>query len=173
MLELDAKWSAMIAEAEQRAADTDRHLVAEYLRLKARNDAIRGEAASWLFASFIEAAAEAQRRISAITIERDDPHRFALGNSSMSGALLQIRLGVRCLSVEAGWVRTPSDGVMFGKAFAAARIRHFGFPKHGDTLHLLYRGDLPKWHIVREDEDPTEFTTGRLAEHIALLIDDA
>jgi hypothetical protein len=169
MLELDAKWAAMLADAERRAADSDRHTVAEYLRLKARNDAIRSEASAWLFASFIEAAAEAQRVFSSISIEREDPHRFSLGNSSMSGSMLQIRLGVRCLTVEAGWVRTPSDGIMFGKAFAAARIRHFGFPKSGDTLHLLYRDELPKWFVVAEDSSPADFTTERLADHIALL----
>lgn len=172
MLELDAKWAELIAAAERRAADAGRNDVAEYLRLRARNDAIRSEASSWLFSSFTEAAARAQRDYPFIAIEREEPHRFALENSQMTGAKLQIRHGVRCLTVEAGWVRTPSDGIMYGNAFAAARIVHFGLPHENETLHLLYRDQLPKWYVVSEGKDPVSFSIRRVQAHVARLVED-
>jgi hypothetical protein len=172
MLELDAKWAELIAAAERRAVSEGRSGVVEFLRLKARNDAIRSEASSWLFASFAEAAADAQRHFPHISIERIEPHRFAIGNATMTGAKLEIRLGVRCLTVEAGWVRTPADGIMIGGAFAAARVGHFGLPRECEMLHLLYRDDLPKWYIVSEGEEPVSFSTQRVLAHVARLLDD-
>jgi len=80
-----------------------------------------------------------------LTFERVEPHNFARGSSNMVGSLLEIRLGVRCLSVEAGWARTPSDGIMRHGALAFARITHFGMPKQDSEFRLVHAETLPYW----------------------------
>ncbi len=145
MDELDLIWSQMLAEAGENAAFAGRHAVAEYLRLKVTNDAIRSRGVTWLIDAFLEIAAQEQARHTNISITREEPHRFEQGPSRMVGSLLEIRQGVRCLSVAAGWARTPSDGIMRGGAMAIAQIRHFGIPKAGEELRLVHADDLPEW----------------------------
>jgi hypothetical protein len=125
--------------------------VAEYLRLKVTNDAIRSRGVAWLIDAFAEAAAHEQLRHSNLSIIREEPHRFERGTSRMVGSLLEIRQGVRCLSVAAGWARTPSDGIMRGGALAIAHIRHFGISKAGEELRLVHGDDLPEWLNDRGD----------------------
>lgn len=127
------------------ADETDREYVAEYLRLKATNDAIRELGVRWLFDTVIEIAGPAMGGDHPVTIEREDPHSFARGSSKMVGSCLFIRQGVRCLSVEAGWARIPSDGIMQKGALAFARFIHFGMPKQGAEIRLVHGTDLPQW----------------------------
>ncbi|MBK9766914.1 MAG: hypothetical protein IPP63_07790 [Chloracidobacterium sp.] len=112
MNELDHIWSQMLSAAEAKAADAGRNDVVEYLRLKAANDAIRGEAVGWIIDVFAELVADVARNCPTIVVEREHPHRFERGASRMVGSLFRVRSGVRCLSLEAGWTRTPSDGIM-------------------------------------------------------------
>ena len=70
MNELDEAWSLMLAGAIQNANASGRGDVADYLALKQSNDLIRQTSVDWLFGSFIELAAEANRHNSAISIER-------------------------------------------------------------------------------------------------------
>ena len=135
----------MLNNAADKAAAFGRHQVAEYLRLKATNDAIRAAGVKWLFDTVIELAIEAQRLRPTLTIEREEPHRFAHGNSQMVGSLLSVRHGVRCLAVEAGWTRSPGDGVMQKNALAFARVAHFGLPRLGAELKLTRGDELPCW----------------------------
>jgi hypothetical protein len=145
MTELDQVWSEMLGDAYQSAAASGRHALAEYLRLKATNNAIRSAGVKWLFDAFIEIAGRAVRHNAGLTIEREEPHRFADGNSTMVGSRLLIRHGVRCLNIEAGWTRAPRDGVMRGGALALARVSHFGMPPHTEDLRLLHGDSLPVW----------------------------
>ena len=154
MLELDHVWSKMLDEAAFKASNAGRQDIVDYLRLKATNDAIRKAGVSWLFDTVIEIASNALRDRRNITIEREEPHNFARGNSNMVGSLLEIRQGVRCLSVEAGWVRTPSDGIMLSGALAFARISHFGLPKFGSEIRLVQGDSLPQW--LGEDDSIIE-----------------
>jgi hypothetical protein len=78
-------------------------------------------------------------------IEREEPHEFPLLGATMAGALVRIRLGVRSLTVEAGWTRTPSHGFMRGGALAAARLIHFGMPAAGTDLVLVKSDENPVW----------------------------
>ncbi len=141
MLELDHVWSKMLDEAAVNASKDGRHAAAEYLRLRATNDAIRRAGVNWLFDTMIEIAATQPR----LTIEREEPHNFAVGNSNMAGSYLEIRLGVRCLMLEAGWARTPKDGIMRNGALAFARITHFGMPTSGAEIRLVHGETLPHW----------------------------
>ena len=145
MTELDQAWSELLGDAYQNAAAAGQTAVADYLRLRATNDALRAAGVKWLYQSFIEIAGEAIRSHEALTIEREDPHRFSHGNSHMVGSRLVIRHGVRCLTVEAGWTRTPGDGVMRGGALALARVHHFGLRRLGDEFSLVRAEGLPYW----------------------------
>jgi hypothetical protein len=147
MTELDQFWSSMIREAEQKAAAQGQNDIVEYLRLKAANDAIRSAGIQWLFTSVTELAAGANRNNAGVQIESIDPHRFARGSSNMAGSAICLRQGVRCLMFEAGWTRTPADGIMRGGVLAAARISHFGMPRFNADLSLAYSRNMPLWHI--------------------------
>src|SRR5215470_2131826 len=112
----------MLAESSANARAAGRHAVADYIALKASNDQIRERGVRWLFDSLIELAAIANRQNIAVTIEREDPHSFHHLGANMVGSLIRFRHGVRCLTLQAGWTRTPRDGFMRGQALAAARI---------------------------------------------------
>ena len=145
MTELDHIWSQLLETAASKADETQRKHVAEYLRLKASNDAIRELGVRWLFDTVIEIAGPAMSGQHPVTIEREDPHTFIRGTSKMVGSRLFIRQGVRCLTVEAGWARIPSDGIMQKGALAYARIEHFGMQEKGGEIRLVHGEDLPQW----------------------------
>lgn len=163
MTELDHVWSKMLADALPEASGD----VAEYLRLKATNDAIRTAGVGWLFDTMIEIAGREMRARPNLTIERIEPHSFKHGNSNMVGRLVSFRLGVRCLDVEAGWARTPSDGIMRNGSLAVARLSHFGEPKHGAELRFVHGDSLPNWL----DPDGMAADGVFLENHIAILLD--
>jgi hypothetical protein len=145
MTELDQIWLKMLDERAKDAHRTGNIHLADYLRLRATNDAIRTAGVSWLLDSLIDIAAHASRDRHGITIERKEPHNFSHGSSNMTGSLVEVRQGVRCLSAEAGWARVPSDGIMRNGALACARITHFGIPKAGAEFRLVHAESLPKW----------------------------
>ena len=145
MTELDQVWSQMLSEAAAKAVASGEYDIANYLRLKAANDAVRTAGVGWLIDTVVEIAGQAVRDHSTISIERMEPHNFAHGHSNMAGTLLEIRYGVRCLTVEAGWARTPRDGIMRNGALAIARITHFGLPKMGAEFRLIHGETLPNW----------------------------
>ena len=166
MTELDEIWSQMLGDAASKAADTGRNDVADFLRLKASNDAIRAAGVRWLFDTVIAIAATANRSHVSLTIERDDPHNFAHGNSNLVGTRVMVRHGVRCLTVEAGWTRTPGDGIMRGGALAFARVSHFGMPKMTAELKLVAEEPMPKWRNA-ETSEPVESL--ELMRHLDIL----
>ena len=170
MTELDQMWSQMLEGAAAKALDSGRGDLVEYLRLKAANDAIRAAGVDWLFDSLIEIASQATRRGTTVSIERKEPHSHRKGNSNMVGSLVEVRLGVRCLSLEAGWTRTPSDGIMRGGTLAAARISHFGMARANADLSLAYAGDLPIWHIDEDDGKRRPFRICDLNEHFEIFL---
>jgi len=170
MTELDQIWSQMLEHAAARADNSGQSEIAEYLKLKAANDAIRSSGVKWLFDSAIDIAAEVNRRYSQLTIERIDPHQFTRGSSNMVGSLIRVQLGVRCLTIEAGWTRTPLDGIMRNGALAAARISHFGLRNVNADLSLAYAGDLPLWHIENEDGYRKLFSTAELSDHFRVFL---
>lgn len=167
MDELDLVWSQMLADAGEKAAGSGRHAVAEYLRLKATNDAIRSRGVAWLIDAFVAVAAAQQGPRTDVTIMREDPYRFERGTSRMVGSCVEIRHGVRCLSVAAGWARTPSDGIMRGGALAFAQIRHFGLPRAGTELRLVHSDDLPQWL----DDTGSAVDIETVRGHIDLFLD--
>jgi len=169
MNELDEIWAQKLAEAAENARVSGRHDVADYLALKAANDTIRRAAVGWLFDTAVQIAAEANRKFSGIAIEREDPHKFSIRGANLVGSMLRVRHGVRCMTIEAGWTRTPADGFMRGGALAIARIVHFGMPKANIDLSLVKREDAPVWITVAEELRSTEFNSTGLLQHFEIF----
>ena len=171
MNELDEVWANMISEAIARARTGGRGDVAEYLALKATNDTIRAASVKWLSDAMLEIAARANRDNARITIENENPHRFAVGGATMVGSFLRFRQGVRCLTLEAGWTRTPADGFMRGGALAAARISHFGITEANTDLVLIRDGELPRWFSVDKNDRRNLFGSEHLERHFQLFLE--
>ena len=170
MNELDEIWQQMIREATARAKTAGRSDVADYLALKANNDAIRAAGCKWLFDAFLELSDEANRQGIRLEIENENPHRFAIGHSTMVGSLLRFRFGVRSLTVEAGWTRTPADGFMRGGSLAHARISHFGISPANAELLLLRDGEnRPHWYSLEKDGRRIPFASNNLRRHFVIF----
>ncbi|MBK8465474.1 MAG: hypothetical protein IPL32_06550 [Chloracidobacterium sp.] len=167
MTELDQVWSQMLGDAAAKAFASGQRDIADYLRLKAANDAVRSAGVGWLTDTVVEIAGQELREHKTLAIEREEPHDFAHGNSNMIGTLLTIRYGVRCLTVEAGWTRTPRDGIMLNGALAYARFTHFGMPKMSAELRLVHGETLPNW--IDNGEAVTD--THALKRHLDILLD--
>lgn len=169
MSELEDAWDLALAEAQTRAHAAGRRDIADYLSLRRRNDLLRRTGTDWLIAEFVSLAGEANRSGAGIQIERQDEHRFARGSASMVGKAITLRHGVRALTIESGWPRTPRDGIVRGGGLACANIKHFGRPRLNQELLLISspKGS-PEW-VLMNDDQRTRFTTTDLHHHIASL----
>lgn len=170
MDELDELWSQMLEEALASARASGRHDVADYLDLRSRNDALRKVGVKWLFEGLIAIAGEATRQFATITIDREEPHKFSHRGASIAGSRLIFRHGVRCLTVEAGWTRTPADGFIRGGALAIAKITHFGMAKMNAELHLRPSEEGPGWVANYADGTSTAADEEFLRRNFALFL---
>jgi hypothetical protein len=170
MNELDEVWAQMLNQASAKAQISGNRDVAEYLALKASNDSIRQASVKWLFDCLLEIAAFENRNAANITNETENAHRFSFGNANLVGSRLDFRQGVRCLTLEAGWTRTPSDGFMRGGALACAKISHFGISKHNAELLLLRNEDMPNWFSVDKDGNRNLFNAVHLQRHFQVFL---
>ena len=150
MTELDEAWELALAQATQRAQGSGRADVAQYLDLRRRNDLLRRAATDWLLEAVFALAADANRKGGSIQIERNDDHRFTRGAATMVGTAMVLRRGVRALTVECGWPRTPKDGVVRGNGLACANIKHLGQARYDDELILVTsEKNKPQWCVVK------------------------
>jgi hypothetical protein len=170
MNELDEHWSEMLNAAIQKAAENGRSDVADYLRLKAENDLLREAGVQWLFDSLVSIAMTRENVERGITAERVHPHSFAYGSANIAGSLLKVNHGVRCLTVEAGWTRTPADGFMRGGALAIGRLVHFGMSKCNSDLHLVRDQDEVVWKETPVAGKSGVFDSERLLGHFRLFL---
>ncbi|HEX8719675.1 MAG TPA: hypothetical protein VF736_03450 [Pyrinomonadaceae bacterium] len=168
----DEEYERRMAEARERARGGGRSDVLDYLDLRAANDAARARGVEWLLESFAAAAGELNRAGAGLTLSRTDAHRFRLGNSTMVGARLVLRHGVRQLTVEAGWPRAPHDGIVRGGGLASAAVGHFGDARAGEELLLLpaVAGADPRWFVIEKTGARTELHPERLRRHVARLL---
>ena len=167
MAELEATWTKLLDQASLAAIESGRIDVADYLRLKLANDTIRRTGVDWLFQTLIDQAMEAERNYRHLKIDRVDPHSFKVGTSNLVGSKIEIRFGVRCLSLEAGWARTPTDGVMRNGALAVALVSHFGMSSEGAQYKLMRGTAFPVW----VDESGSEILAEEIHRHLQLLLD--
>jgi hypothetical protein len=172
--ELDEAWAQALAEAQQRARAAGRTDVSEYLALRASNDLLRQTSIEWLLTTFTTLAGKANRAGASIQIAQQDAHRFPVGNATMVGRLLTLSLGVRALSIEAGWPRLPSDGFVRGGALACARIRHLGKKSANEEL-LLVRSekDSPRWVVIEKTLQRRELFEAGIQKHLAKLLSES
>lgn len=169
MSELDEAWAAALSEAERKARLAGRGDVAEYLALKNSNDLLRKAGVDWLLTEFTVLAGIANRTGASIQISKQEGHRFATGTSTMVGRLLTLTNGVRTLYVEAGWPRTPRDGVVRGGGLAAANIRHLGIKTANEELLLARaRTGGPAWKSIEENYF---FIEADIRRHLTILLD--
>jgi hypothetical protein len=171
MNELDETCARMMNEAIAKAHASGRSDVVDYLQLKATNDSVRAAGVKWLFDSMFEIASKLNRNNLQITIENENPHSFASGNATLIGSLVRFRQGVRCLSVEAGWTRTPNDGFMRGGVLAGGRIIHFGIGRHNAEL-VLVRGkeDVANWFTVDKNGERVLLDSNHLSKHFQIFL---
>lgn len=153
MNELEEAWELALADASHRAHRAGRADIARYLDLRRRNDLIRRTAIDWLHATFTALAADANRVNAGIQIEHQDDHRFHRGPATMVGTQLTFRRGVRALTIESGWPRTPRDGIVRGDGLACANIKHLGRARMNDELVLIRsKTDSPQWFVLKDDK---------------------
>ena len=145
MNELNEVWEQLIAEAAKNPQSIQREGLAEFIAVKTANDQLRETSVGWLLDTMRTAAEHANLKNANIIIEAEETHRFSIGAMHLGGAMLRFRQGIRCMTVEAGWTRTPADGFMRGNALAVARIAHFGIAKENAELHLVKFDDRPQW----------------------------
>lgn len=177
--ELADEWEQRLAAAKQRAQQSGRSDVMDYLNLRAANDEARIAGVEWLLASFTNAAGEINRRVAGagISVTRQEDHRFQSGNSTMVGASLTLRAGVRSLTIKAGWPRAPQDGVVRGGGLAIAQVVHFGNRQANEELLLVREGQAaPAWiavefnnHLMRRLRSLREEHT---RQHVSRLVSD-
>ena len=172
MDELYEVWTQDLDHAIARAKAVGRYEIADYLTLKASNDALRTESVKWLFDTVLEIVFAFNRHGAKIKIDQKQKHRFKFGNSDLSGSSLELRQGVRCLTFEAGWTQSPKDGVMRGGALACAKIRHFGFSKENEDLLLLRYEDKPQWFSVDGERHRISFNVRSLRRHFEVFLAD-
>ena len=169
MTELDDIWTSMLTSAAENPGAFDRD-VSDFLSLKASNDQIRQAAVTWLFDGLSQIAAEANRRNLPVSVDRVESHRFDYRGANIVGTLLRVRQGVRSLSLEAGWTRSPGDGFMRGGAMAVARISHFGMKEAGSDLILIRHDGTPIWCSIDKAETRVEFRLHDMMRHFAVFI---
>ena len=172
MSELDEAWAMALAEAERRARGSGRNELAAYLSLKNSNDLLRRAGVDWLVSSFMTLAGEANRAGSSIQIVKEDAYRFRVGASTMVGNQLILTNGVRRMFVEAGWPRTPRDGIVRGRGLACGNIRHFGMRKADQELVLSWsNAGSPSWDVRNEQGPSTSLHESDLRRHLRILLD--
>ncbi len=170
MHELDEVWEQLIAEAVKNPQNISREGLAEFIAVKTANDALRETGVKWLLDTMTTAAEHANLKGARIIIENIAAHRFSANKANLAGSLVRFRQGVRCLTVEAGWTRTPSDGFMRGNALAIAKITHFGMSKASAELHLIKFEDKPRWFTVGEERLRISFELKDLIKHFQVFL---
>ena len=170
MNEFDAEYERELDEARARAHARGRGDVVEYLNLRAANDALRAAGIESLLESFTAHAGELNRAGAGIHITRTEAHRFKVGNSTMVGPRLVFRVGLRELTVEAGWPRGPRDGVVRGGGLASAMVGHFGNRSAGEELLLVPTQEgPPRWLVIEKTGERAELRDERVKRHFTKL----
>lgn len=169
MSETELSWPELLSNAIAAARTNGRHHIADYLSLRATNDETRSAGVTALFEALTAVASEMNAAGERISTEIVETHSFRYQNANMIGSRIEFRLGIRCLTVEAGWTRTPSDGFMRGGALAVAKFHHFGMKHANAELLLIRRNESVAWMVANEGTAAGMFAYQQLREHIEVL----
>ncbi|HKO99970.1 MAG TPA: hypothetical protein VJU86_23550 [Pyrinomonadaceae bacterium] len=171
MSELEDAWAVALANAEARALAEGRPDFSDYLALRTANDFLRTVGTDWLLTAFTNFAGEANRAGASIKLSREDAHRFKVGNTTIVGPQLNLENGIRKLTIEAGWPRTPRDGFIRGGGLACANIKHLGMKSSHEELRLILDPNgIPKWIVPESDDGFREVHESDARRHIAILL---
>lgn len=170
MTDTDDLFEQFLAAATLHAPVVRNSSLAGFIALKTANDALRTIHSKRFFDLLTSAAAHAAGKGVAIDVEHADGHRFKIEKMTLAGEVYRFRHGIRCLTAEAGWTRTPSDGFMRGNALAVARLSHFGYARETEELHLLKFEDEPRWFRVAKDATRISFEPEDVVRHFRLLL---
>jgi hypothetical protein len=143
----------------------------DFIAVRTANDKIRRNAINQLFSTMQEIAKHANRKNANIIIQSTEPHHFSIGQMNLSGAMMRFRRGIRCMTVEAGWTRTPKDGFMRGNALAIAKISHFGMTHENVELHLIKFENRPHWFKVDDEQMRISFELEDLIGHFQIFLE--
>ena len=172
MSELDEAWVLALAEAEAQARAEGRADLSDYLALRTANDFLRSVGTDWLLTTFTNMAGEANRVGASLKLSRVDPHRFKIANTTLVGPQLNLENGLRNLTVEVGWPRTPRDGFIKGGGLACAQIRHLGMKSSSEELRLILDpAGTPRWITQESDDLFRELHEADIRRHLAILLD--
>ncbi len=172
MSELDEAWAFALAEAEARARAEGRADLSDYLALRTANDFLRTVGTDWLLTTFTNLAGEANRAGAPLKMSRTDPHRFKIANTTLVGPQLNFENGLRKLTVEVGWPRTPRDGFIKGGGLACAHIKHLGMKSSAEELRLILDpAGTPQWIVQETDGQFREIYESDARRHLAILLD--
>ena len=172
MSELDEAWALALAEAEARARAQGRADLTDYLALRTANDFLRTVGTDWLLTTFTNLAGEANRVGAPLKMSRIDPHRFKIANTTLVGPQLNLENGLRKLTVEVGWPRTPRDGFIKGGGLACAQIKHLGMRSSSEELRLILDpAGTPQWIVQEANDTFREIHESDARRHLAILLD--
>ena len=170
MNETNEIWQNDLNQVIRQAENEGRADAAAYFSLKSTNDKIRTSSVEWLFETVLEIVSAFNEHGANIKIEQKDDYQFKGEKSLLTGSLLKLQRGVRCLTFEAGWTRNPNDGFMRGGALVFAGISHFGFNKENEELVLLKFEDQPQWFSVDGETNRISFDVRRLRRHFEVFL---
>ena len=174
MSELDEAWDLALADAARRARAAGRRDIADYVALRKQNDLLRRTAMEWLVTTLTSLAAKANRAGAGIQIEEKDTHKFKVRHATMVGSQMTLRRGVRALTIETGWPRTPRDGFVSGGGLACANFKHFGRPRaNAELLLVRSKNDAPQWVVMEKDGARSALTEARIREHFSILLHES
>ncbi len=137
----------------------------EYIALRNSNDSIRKRSSEWLKKLMLEITSAFNAGGANIEIFENQKHRFKFGQSRFSGSKLELKQGVRCLTLETGWTQGVNDGILPNRALACAQISHFGFKKSNESLLLLRFEDEVKWYSAEGERSFSSFDLSSLRKH--------
>ena len=174
MSELDEAWTIALAEAESRARAEGYTHLAEYLALRSANDLSRKVGTDWLLTTFTTVAGLANRAGASLQLTSENTHRFKIENATMVGPRLNLENGVRRLSVEVGWPRTPRDGFIRGGGLACAKIKHLGRKSLDEQLRLILDPTgTPRWIVKENDQGFREVHEADVRRHVSILLNQS
>ncbi|MEZ5307460.1 MAG: hypothetical protein R2684_09975 [Pyrinomonadaceae bacterium] len=159
-----------ISSAIEHAKSVGRFDLSDYLSLRSSNDAIRESARKWLFDSVLEIVFAFNNHGASIKIDQKAKHRIRYSGGWLSGELLELRQGLRCLTIEAGWTQSLEDGFMRGGALAFARLNHFGHSKQNEELVLLTFEGNHQWFSIEDEKHRRSFEFVSLKPHFQVLM---
>jgi hypothetical protein len=171
MAEDRESYERLLEEALKRARREGASEVLEYIVLRASNDRLRKAGIEWLDRELSGIVAELNRAGGGLALERAEEHRFKVGSATMQGVRLTVRgAGFRALTVEAGWPRSPRDGIVRG-GLACAQLRRFGSPASEELVLVCERQGAPRWMARDHMGRLHPFTVESLRAHVEALLE--